>query len=198
MPNPVCDIGLIGLAVMGQNLVLNMNDHGYKVAVFNRTTSKVDEFVQDQAKGTAVVGSHSIEEMCGLLKRPRRVMLMVKAGAVVDQTIQLIVPHLQAGDVIIDGGNSLFTDSERRAKELGVKDILFVGTGVSGGEEARGTALPSCQADILMRGRSSKIFLRRSRRRRSMDRLAANGSDLVVPVTTSRWCTTVSSMAICS
>jgi len=135
MPNPVCDIGLIGLAVMGQNLVLNMNDHGYKVAVFNRTTSKVDEFVQDQAKGTAVVGSHSIEEMCGLLKRPRRVMLMVKAGAVVDQTIQLIVPHLQAGDVIIDGGNSLFTDSERRAKELGVKDILFVGTGVSGGEE---------------------------------------------------------------
>jgi 6-phosphogluconate dehydrogenase len=135
MPNAVCDIGLVGLAVMGQNLVLNMNDHGYKVAVFNRTTSKVDKFMQDQAKDTAVAGSHSIEEMCGLLKKPRRVMLMVKAGEVVDQTIQLIVPHLESGDVIIDGGNSLFTDSERRAKELNEKGILFIGTGVSGGEE---------------------------------------------------------------
>jgi 6-phosphogluconate dehydrogenase len=135
MPKAVCDIGLVGLAVMGQNLVLNMNEHGYKVAVFNRTTSKVDKFMQDQAKGTAVAGSHSIEEMCGLLKKPRRVMLMVKAGDVVDQTIQLIVPHLESGDVIIDGGNSLFTDSERRAKELNEKGILFIGTGVSGGEE---------------------------------------------------------------
>jgi 6-phosphogluconate dehydrogenase len=135
MPNAVCDIGLVGLAVMGQNLVLNMNDHGYKVAVFNRTTSKLDKFMQDQAKDTAVAGSHSIEEMCGLLKKPRRVMLMVKAGEVVDQTIQLIVPHLESGDVIIDGGNSLFTDSERRAKELNEKGILFIGTGVSGGEE---------------------------------------------------------------
>jgi 6-phosphogluconate dehydrogenase len=135
MPNAVCDIGLVGLAVMGQNLVLNMNDHGYKVAVFNRTTSKVDKFMQDQAEDTAVAGSHSIEEMCGLLKKPRRVMLMVKAGEVVDQTIQLIVPHLESGDVIIDGGNSLFTDSERRAKELNEKGILFIGTGVSGGEE---------------------------------------------------------------
>jgi 6-phosphogluconate dehydrogenase len=135
MPNAVCDIGLVGLAVMGQNLVLNMNDHGYKVAVFNRTTSKVDKFMQDQAKDTAVAGSHSIEEMCGLLKKPRRVMLMVKAGEVVDQTIQLIVPYLESGDVIIDGGNSLFTDSERRAKELNEKGILFIGTGVSGGEE---------------------------------------------------------------
>jgi 6-phosphogluconate dehydrogenase len=135
MPNAVCDIGLVGLAVMGQNLVLNMNDHGYKVAVFNRTTSKVDKFMQDQAKDTAVAGSHSIEEMCGLLKKPRRVMLMVKAGEVVDQTIQLIVPYLESGDVIIDGGNSLFTDSERRSKELNEKGILFIGTGVSGGEE---------------------------------------------------------------
>jgi 6-phosphogluconate dehydrogenase len=135
MPNAVCDIGLVGLAVMGQNLVLNMNDHGHKVAVFNRTTSKVDKFMQDQAKDTAVAGSHSIEEMCGLLKKPRRVMLMVKAGEVVDQTIQLIVPHLESGDVIIDGGNSLFTDSERRAKELNEKGILFIGAGVSGGEE---------------------------------------------------------------
>ena len=135
MPNPDCDIGLVGLAVMGQNLVLNMNDHGFKVAVFNRTLSKVDEFLKDQAKGTAVVGTHSIAEMCGSLKRPRRVMLMVKAGVVVDQTIEQLVPHLEPGDVVIDGGNSLFTDSERRAQELGKKGLLFIGTGVSGGEE---------------------------------------------------------------
>jgi 6-phosphogluconate dehydrogenase len=130
-----CDIGLIGLAVMGQNLVLNMNDHGYKVAVFNRTTATVDEFIGNQAKGTKVVGAHSIQEMCQLLKTPRRVMMMVKAGVVVDQTIAQLVPHLQPGDIIIDGGNSLDTDSDRRTKELAGKGILFVGTGVSGGEE---------------------------------------------------------------
>jgi 6-phosphogluconate dehydrogenase len=135
MSKESCDIGLIGLAVMGQNLVLNMNDHGYKVAVFNRTVSKVDEFIKDEAKGTEVVGAHSIEEMCGLLKLPRRVMIMVKAGDVVDQTIEQILPHLEKGDIIIDGGNSLFTDSNRRTKDLAEKGILFIGTGVSGGEE---------------------------------------------------------------
>ncbi len=130
-----CDIGLIGLAVMGQNLVLNMNDHGYKVAVFNRTTTKVDEFLADEAKGTQVVGAHSIEEMCAQLKTPRRVMIMVKAGEVVDQTIEQILPHLEKGDIVIDGGNSLFTDSNRRTKDLAEKGLLFIGTGVSGGEE---------------------------------------------------------------
>jgi 6-phosphogluconate dehydrogenase len=135
MSNGRCDIGLIGLAVMGQNLVLNMNDHGFKVAVFNRTVSKVDEFISDEAKGTEVVGAHTIEEMCGLLETPRRVMIMVKAGEVVDQTIEQILPYLEKGDIIIDGGNSLFTDSNRRTKELAEKGILFIGTGVSGGEE---------------------------------------------------------------
>jgi len=135
MAQGTCDIGLIGLAVMGQNLVLNMNDHGYSVAVFNRTTSKVDEFLADEAKGTKVVGCHTIEEMCANLKTPRRVMIMVKAGDVVDQTIDQIVPHLEKGDIIIDGGNSLFTDSNRRTKDLAAKGILFIGTGVSGGEE---------------------------------------------------------------
>jgi 6-phosphogluconate dehydrogenase len=130
-----CDIGLIGLAVMGQNLVLNMNDHGYKVAVFNRTVSKVDDFINHEAKGTEVVGAHSAEELCGLLKTPRRVMIMVKAGDVVDQTISHVLPYLEKGDIIIDGGNSLFTDSNRRTKDLAEKGILFVGTGVSGGEE---------------------------------------------------------------
>src|SRR5579872_2414869 len=135
MAEATCDIGLIGLAVMGQNLVLNMNDHGYKVAVFNRTVSKVDEFINDEAKGTQVVGAHSAEELCGLLKTPRRVMIMVKAGEVVDQTIEHVLPYLEKGDIIIDGGNSLFTDSNRRTKDLAAKGILFIGTGVSGGEE---------------------------------------------------------------
>ena len=135
MADATCDIGLIGLAVMGQNLVLNMNDHGFKVAVYNRTTSKVDEFLAEEAKGTEVVGTHSVEELCAVLKKPRRVMLMVKAGNVVDQTIAQVVPHLEAGDILIDGGNSLFTDSNRRTKELAEKGILFIGTGVSGGEE---------------------------------------------------------------
>src|ERR1700761_2973762 len=98
MSEATCDIGLIGLAVMGQNLVLNMNDHGYKVAVFNRTVSKVDEFIGHEAKGTQVVGAHSIEEMCRQLKKPRRIMMMVKAGEVVDQTIEQVLPFLEKGD----------------------------------------------------------------------------------------------------
>jgi len=130
-----CDIGLIGLAVMGQNLVLNMNDHGFKVAVFNRTVSKVDDFLANEAKGTQVEGAHSIVELLAKLKKPRRVMLMVKAGAAVDAQIELLLPHLEAGDIIIDGGNSLYTDSTRRTKDLAAKGILFIGTGVSGGEE---------------------------------------------------------------
>src|SRR5947199_6313141 len=135
MPKDLCDIGLIGLAVMGQNLVLNMNDHGYKVAVFNRTVSKVDDFIQHEAKGTEVVGTHSIEELAQSLKRPRRIMLMVKAGSTVDDMINQVTPHLEKGDIIIDGGNSLFTDSNRRTKELAEKGILFIGTDVSGGDE---------------------------------------------------------------
>jgi len=129
------DIGLIGLAVMGQNLVLNMNDHGFKVAVFNRTVSKVDDFINNEAKGTEVVGAHSMEEFCGLLKSPRRVMIMVKAGDVVDQTIDHVLPYLEKGDIIIDGGNSFYEDTARRYNALKEKGILFVGSGVSGGEE---------------------------------------------------------------
>jgi len=130
-----CDIGLIGLAVMGQNLVLNMNDHGYRVAVFNRTVSKVDDFLNNEAKGTKVAGAHSIPELVAVLKKPRRVMLMVKAGDTVDQMIESLVPHLEKGDIIIDGGNSHYPDSNRRTKSLADKGILFIGTGVSGGEE---------------------------------------------------------------
>jgi 6-phosphogluconate dehydrogenase len=133
---PTADIALIGLAVMGQNLILNMNDHGYTVVAFNRTVSKVDEFLNDAAKGRkTIIGAHSIEETVGLLKRPRKVMLMVKAGAAVDEFIEHLLPHLEAGDVIIDGGNSHFPDTIRRTKDLEKKGLLYIGTGVSGGEE---------------------------------------------------------------
>lgn len=129
------DIGLIGLAVMGQNLVLNMNDHGYTVVVYNRTTSKVDDFLANEAKGTKVQGAHSIQELVSKLKRPRRVMMLVKAGQPVDDFIAQITPYLEPGDIIIDGGNSLYNDTNRRQRELEAKGLLFIGTGVSGGEE---------------------------------------------------------------
>ena len=132
---PEADIALIGLAVMGQNLVLNMNDHGYTVVVFNRTTSKVDDFLANEAKGTKIIGAHSIEEMVAKLKSPRRVMMLVKAGKPVDELIDQLVPHLEQGDIIIDGGNSLFEDTIRRVKFCEDKGLLYVGTGVSGGEE---------------------------------------------------------------
>ncbi|MCB1180855.1 MAG: decarboxylating NADP(+)-dependent phosphogluconate dehydrogenase [Chlamydiia bacterium] len=129
------DIGLIGLAVMGQNLVLNMNDHGYTVAVFNRTASKVDDFLAGPAKGTKVIGAHTLNEFVSKLKTPRRVMLMVKAGDPVDQFIEMLVPLLDRGDIIIDGGNSHYPDTTRRCQTLKSKGIYFIGTGISGGEE---------------------------------------------------------------
>ena len=132
---PTADIALIGLAVMGQNLIMNMNDHGYIVVAYNRTTSKVDEFLNEAAKGSHVIGAHSIEEMVGLLKRPRKITLMVKAGKPVDEFIEHLLPHLEPGDLIIDGGNSHFMDTIRRTKYLESKGLLFIGTGVSGGEE---------------------------------------------------------------
>jgi len=129
------DIGLIGLAVMGENLVLNMEDHGFSVAVFNRTTSKVDAFMNGRAKGKNIKGCHSIEELIHSLKSPRKVMLLVKAGQPVDKFIDMIVPHLEKGDIIIDGGNSHFPDTIRRTKYVEENDMLYIGTGVSGGEE---------------------------------------------------------------
>jgi len=131
----VCDIAVIGLAVMGQNLILNMNDHGFVVGAYNRTTSKVDEFLANEAKGTKIVGLYSIEEIAQKLKSPRKVMLMVKAGKPVDDFIDLLIPHLQKGDIIIDGGNSHFPDTQRRCKRLAEIGLHFVGAGVSGGEE---------------------------------------------------------------
>ncbi|KAK6176428.1 hypothetical protein SNE40_014715 [Patella caerulea] len=129
------DIALIGLAVMGQNLILNMNDHGFTVVAFNRTVDKVERFMANEAKGTKVIGAKSLEEMVKLLKKPRRVMLLVKAGSAVDDFIAKLVPLLEAGDIIIDGGNSEYQDTVRRCKELLAKNLLFVGSGVSGGED---------------------------------------------------------------
>lgn len=137
------DIGLYGLAVMGQNVVLNMNDHGFKVAVSNRSNDKVDRFLAQEAKGTEIIGFHELADLAASLKRPRTIMLLVMAGAPVDQTIQTLLPHLEAGDIIIDGGNSNYLDTNRRCAELKSKGIRFVGCGVSGGEEGarRGPSL---------------------------------------------------------
>jgi 6-phosphogluconate dehydrogenase len=130
-----CDFGLIGLAVMGENLVLNIERNEFSVAVYNRTTSKVDDFINGRAKGKNIKGCYSIEELVANLKRPRKIMLLVKAGNPVDDFIELIVPHLEEGDIIIDGGNSHFPDTIRRTKHVEAKGLLYIGTGVSGGEE---------------------------------------------------------------
>ena len=129
------NIGLIGLAVMGQNLVMNMNDHGFKVAVFNRGQQTIHDFLDNAAKDSQVVGATSLENLVDLLETPRKIMMMVKAGEVVDMYIDKLVPLLSEGDIIIDGGNSLYTDSNRRTDALKEKGILYIGAGVSGGEE---------------------------------------------------------------
>jgi 6-phosphogluconate dehydrogenase len=133
--NEKADIGLVGLAVMGENLVLNMESRGFTVAVYNRTLEKVDNFVQGRANGKKIVGTHSIPELVASLKSPRKIMLMVKAGKPVDEFIEQIIPHLHKGDIIIDGGNSHFPDTIRRTSYLESKGLLYIGTGVSGGEE---------------------------------------------------------------
>src|SRR5205823_5274615 len=135
MSAATADIGLIGLAVMGENLVLNMESHGYTVAVFNRTQARVDAFVTGRAKGKKIVGTHSVKELVAALKKPRKVMLMVKAGPAVDQVIEEVAPLLEPGDILIDGGNTHYPDTTRRTKALKARGLLYIGTGVSGGEE---------------------------------------------------------------
>ena len=131
----LADIGLIGLAVMGENLVLNMESKGFTVGVFNRTVARVDEFMAGRGAGKNFIGAHSIEELCASLEKPRKVMMLVKAGKPVDDFIEQIIPHLEAGDIIIDGGNSHYPDTIRRTKYVESKGLLYIGTGVSGGEE---------------------------------------------------------------
>jgi 6-phosphogluconate dehydrogenase len=129
------DIGLIGLAVMGENLVMNMESKGFTVAVYNRTTSKVSDFVNGRAKGKNIIGTYSVQELVDNLAKPRKVMMMVKAGKPVDDFIETILPYLEAGDILIDGGNSHFPDTIRRTAYVESKGLLYIGTGVSGGEE---------------------------------------------------------------
>lgn len=129
------DIGVVGLAVMGENLILNMESKGFTVACFNRTTEKVDRFVEGRAKGRNIVGTHSVAELVANLERPRKIMLMIKAGAAVDKTIESLLPHLEEGDIVIDGGNSHFPDTIRRCEWVEGEGLLYIGTGVSGGEE---------------------------------------------------------------
>ncbi len=135
MSGKKAEMGLVGLAVMGENLALNMERNGYTVAVFNRTTEKVDAFLAGRGAGKKFLGCHSLQELADNLERPRRVMLMIKAGAAVDQMIERLLPVLEEGDIIIDGGNSFFQDTIRRTRDLAAKGIRFIGTGVSGGEE---------------------------------------------------------------
>jgi len=164
---------------MGQNLVLNMNDHGYTVAVYNRTASKTEEFLADAAKGrSTIIGTYSLQELVDSLNSPRKVMLMVKAGEVVDQFIEQLVPLLDAGDVILDGGNSHYPDTTRRTRELKQKGILYIGTGVSGGEEG------ARRGPSIMPGGNPEAW------------------PLVKPIlqdiSAKKWSTTASNMATCS
>jgi len=131
----VSDIGLVGLAVMGENLVLNIESKGFSASVYNRTVEKVENFVNGRGKGKKIFGARTIEELVASLKRPRKVILMVKAGKAVDDFIELLLPHLEAGDIIIDGGNTHYPDTNRRTKYVESKGLLYIGTGVSGGEE---------------------------------------------------------------
>ncbi len=146
------DIGLIGLAVMGENLALNMESKGFHVAVFNRTVSRVDDFIAGAANGKNIIGTHTIPELIDQLGTPRKIILMVKAGEPVDAFIQLLIPHLSKGDLIIDGGNSNFNDTIRRHAELDEQGILFIGTGISGGEEG------ALKGPAMMPGGSSKAW----------------------------------------
>lgn len=148
----LADIGLIGLAVMGENLVLNMESHGYTVAVYNRTVEKVDKFVNGRGKGKNFIGAHSIEELVKSLKRPRKVMMLVKAGQAVDDFIEKIIPYLEPGDIIIDGGNTHFPDTNRRTEYVESKGFLYIGTGVSGGEEG------ALKGPSIMPGGSNKAW----------------------------------------
>ena len=194
------DIGLIGLAVMGENLVMNMESKGFTVAVFNRTTEKVDKFVNGRAAGKNIIGCHSLKELVDNLEKPRKVFMMVKAGQAVDDMIEQLLPLLDDGDILIDGGNSHFPDTIRRTAYVESKGKLYIGTGVSGGEEGALFA-----ADLLRmytmyppRGSPSSRFSKPSAPRSRTALRAATGSARTAQGISSRWCITALSTAICS
>ena len=188
------DIGLVGLAVMGENLVMNMESKGFTVAVFNRTTEKVEKFVNGRAKGKNIIGTYSLQELADSLAKPRKIMMMVKAGQAVDSLIDQLLPILEPGDILIDGGNSHFPDTIRRTEYVESKGLLYVGCGVSGGEEG------ALNGPSMMPGGSpaASPSSRPSAPRWRMAPPAATGWARTVRATSSRWSTTASSMAICS
>ena len=189
-------VGLVGLAVMGENLALNIASKGFSLAVFNRTGTKTDAFLQGRAAGKKIVGAHTPQELCNAVETPRRILLMVKSGAPVDEMIAQLRPHLQQGDLLIDGGNSFFQDTERRAADLAVSGLLYIGTGVSGGEEG------ALKGPCIMPGGSPDAYAgSKTSSRRSPPRSTARAaptSGPAAPATTSRWSTTGSSTASCS
>ena len=192
------DIGLIGLAVMGENLILNMESKGFTVACYNRTVSKVDDFVNGRAKGKKIIGCHSVEELVAVLQKPRKIMMMVKAGQAVDELIDHVLPHLEDGDILIDGGNSNYQDTIRRCKYVESKGKLYIGTGVSGGEEG------ALNGPSIMPGGSPaawehvKPIFQKIAASAPTGRPAASGWAKTAPATSSKWSTTASSTAICS
>ena len=190
-----CDIGLIGLAVMGENLVLNMDSKGFSVAVFNRTTEVTDKFAAGRAKDKKIQPTRTIEEFVGALTSPRKAMIMVKAGAPVDAVIQQIAPLLEKGDVIIDGGNSLFTDTQRRGKNWRARESILWAWAFLGARKVPSKAPPSCRAGRASHGRSSPRFSERSLRKWMASRAAVTWGRMAL-VITSRWSTTASSTGI--
>ena len=195
----LADIGLIGLAVMGQNLALNIHDHGFRVAVSNRTTSKITRFLENEAKDTDIIGAYSPAEFIASIKRPRKIILMIQAGEAVDKSIAQLAPLLDEGDIIIDGGNSNFNDTIRRTAEVEEMGLLFVGAGISGGEEGAryGPSImpggsPAAWESVkpILQAVAAKVPDRR--------RPAAIGWAKTAPGISSKWCTTASNTAICS
>ena len=192
------DIGLIGLAVMGQNLVLNMEDKGFAVAVYNRTPEKTANFLGEKGEGRKITGTYSLPELVAAVKRPRKIMLMVKAGQPVDDFIDQLLPLLEKGDIIIDGGNSHFPDTIRRTKKVEEAGLLYIGTGVSGGEEGALKG-PSIMPGVLRRpGSTWRRSFKRSPPRCRKVRPAVYGWETTAPAISSRWCTTGSNTGICS
>ena len=183
MTTAMADVGLIGLAVMGENLALNMESKGFRVAVYNRTTSRVDDFIAGRAAGRNFIGAHSPQELVASLARPRKIVMLVKAGKAVDELIEQLLPLLSPGDILIDGGNSLFTDTIRRTARVEQAGMLFVGSGVSGGEEGalNGPSLMPGGSPAASSGRTSSRSFRPSVRARRRASRVATGWERTAP-----------------